>query len=163
MKKTLKVFHDDAQDSALISVLSTLGVEYEAKYGDGWVEYSYEVPEKKELTPSFMKWSKIGLTDDGQFGCKICKGKKVFSFSFNPAKTDKCGACEGTGYMVEYLSQDVRLLENEKKKLRDDYKKLEDWVKSTSKCTLCKGDSYKTFGGCPCKECGLEGTQPWGG
>lgn len=40
---------------------------------------------------------------------------------------------------------------------------LQKWVKDTSKCKTCGGNSGMTFGLNNCKECGLAGTCPWGG
>lgn len=108
-------------------------------------------------------WKENGLTADGQFACDICNGTKQMIVNVATKKLGECGWCNGTGYMVDCLNTQLGWAKNDTNRERENFKKLEEWVRRTSKCSKCQGNSYKTPGGCPCEECGLEGTQPWGG
>lgn len=48
-------------------------------------------------------------------------------------------------------------------RLQKEIEQLEEHIKKISTCTKCGGDRDKTLGAFNCEECGLSGTQPWGG
>ena len=96
-------------------------------------------------------------------GCKFMFVPKWADKRLTEDEFHHCGMCDGTGLMSHVLRHDIKFW----KIMSDDnykkYKYLKDFLKSTSKCTTCHGDQYETFGGIPCKECGLIGMAPWGG
>ena len=104
-------------------------------------------------------WEKCPKTKDGQFGCLACRGTGE-----NPLPMGgRCFCCNGSGYMIDWVNFNKKAEIGQHNDTRKELRELKDWIKTTSKCSLCHGDSYKTFGGTPCKECGLIGSQPWGG
>ena len=107
------------------------------------------------------EWNKNTFAEDGQFACPICKGKKVVKIG--RLKNADCPGCLGTGHLVDYLAFDAEDERRRYKRESENHQKLILWAKETSTCKTCGGDSYKTMGGIPCKECGLEGSAPWGG
>lgn len=104
-----------------------------------------------------------GVKLDGQFACKYCKGTKKLSLPIGSTNESDCWMCNGSGYHIDYVASQLMFEQLSHNSTRDDFKKLIDWVKATSKCTKCTGNSSNTIGGCLCEECGLEGTSPWGG
>lgn len=94
--------------------------------------------------------------------CLLCEGN-----TFMPGIKDKslkipCLCKDGTyvGYLLNFkISMTERTLEQIKK----EQKVLQDWVKTTSKCTKCGGDQFKTYGSLTCIECGLPGLSYWPG
>lgn len=106
-------------------------------------------------------WKKYGFTEDGQFACDLCKGTKKVKMGKHDEFT--CPRCLGSGYMVDAIKGDVGFEQATVSDLRKTLLNLQLWVKTTSKCSLCNGNTHKTLGGCPCPECTLEGTAPWGG
>jgi len=105
-------------------------------------------------------WSKLPLTEDGQFACWYCKGTKVLSLG---KMHGKCWCCGGSGYQIDVVMESYTFEKSAHESTRQELKKLKDWVAKTSKCTVCQGNSYNTLGGIDCPECGLAGSQPWGG
>ncbi len=65
--------------------------------------------------------------------------------------------------MIDKLKKDIEYVTSTCDYLRKSLETLELWIKTTSKCSKCNGNPYKTVGGTICIECGLEGKQPWGG
>ena len=107
-------------------------------------------------------WTENGLTEDGQIACEICNGTKKIKFTFS-GKYHQCNACNGSGYMVDYLTTQLDWAYLETRNAKEKFEKLKDWVEKTSKCSICQGKSHKTLGGFTCDECGLDGSCPWGG
>ena len=107
------------------------------------------------------KWKENGFTADGQFACKICQGTKIMTLA--SGVIFECVGCIGSGYMVDYLNRKLEHEQFKNEEKQKDLNKLIQWIRRTSKCTLCKGDSYNKPYFFPCEECGLEGTQPMGG
>ena len=105
-------------------------------------------------------WTKYELTVDGQFACRYCKGTKEIQVG---KRISKCWGCDGSGYMVDTLANDLVYEKSRHDNTREELKKLSDWITKTSKCTICKGNSYNTLGSIDCPECGLAGNKPWGG
>jgi hypothetical protein len=65
--------------------------------------------------------------------------------------------------LIAQLQQEVayhKAMENQHMK---DIRIYAEWVEKNSKCSKCFGKRSNTMGGCPCKECGLIGSMPWGG
>jgi len=74
----------------------------------------------------------------------------------------KCICKDGTyiGYLINW---ELSIQKTNHDRLIRDNKELQDWVKETSKCSICHGDQYMTPGLNTCKECGLPGLGVWGG
>jgi len=98
--------------------------------------------------------------------CPVCKGEGKFVWP-DQTKEFPCGACKSTGELFAYLKREVIGLragfENLEKSKTEEINRLDSWIQEHSSCKTCKGNRHKTPGGCPCKECGLVGDQPWGG
>lgn len=109
-----------------------------------------------------MKIDKSLLAADGQFACPTCRGNKTVNFG-GLAEARMCPGCLGTGHLVDYLVFCVQCEKSNYDRVSERHMELVAWVKKTSSCKTCGGDSHKTMGGIPCAECGLTGTMPWGG
>jgi len=113
-----------------------------------------------------IDWSTIARTADGNFACTMCKGKREIhlkAWKNLPEETRMCIVCQGTGYLIEDVLLALGSERSTSAQYRGEFETLRDWVRKNSTCKTCHGDQMKTMGGCPCKECGLEGRQPWGG
>lgn len=96
--------------------------------------------------------------------CPMCYGKIYFETRSTKLKNlsgIKC-CCEDGTYLGHLLEEHIPSLEENIKRLKKDYKELQDWVKLTSQCNTCGGDQWKIYGGMNC-ECGLPGKQYWPG
>ena len=98
--------------------------------------------------------------------CPLCKGKGEFVWP-NQNQDAPCFQCQSTGELFAYLKVAVVSLRKEleylNKNKSDEIERLDSWIQKISTCKSCKGNRHQTPGGCPCKECGLVGDQPWGG
>jgi hypothetical protein len=110
------------------------------------------------------------LTPQGQFGCPRCFGSGKFNLGRWNDKEKKiepnfipCISCGETGLLCEYQRRVVCSRNYDAETLRSDKEMLLNWIKKNSTCKTCRGNQGSTPGGCPCEECGLIGTQPWGG
>lgn len=104
-----------------------------------------------------INWKSYGFTEDGMIACDLCEGKKkVHHF-------DGCPGCGSTGYLLDVLKFNAEYENHKYERSNNDFKYLKSFIEKTSQCKTCKGVQHKTMGGCPCEECGLLGTQPWGG
>jgi hypothetical protein len=108
-------------------------------------------------------WEQYELTENGQFACRYCKGTKKLGLPIGSDKLVICWMCEGSGYMIDVIKKDYDIECIQHSATRLELKELKEWIKSTSKCSICHGDSNKTIGGSSCKECGRIGSRPWGG
>lgn len=97
---------------------------------------------------------------DGKFACTLCKGKKTTKIA---SRERMCPACGGTGLRVSELESEIGFQINQRQRMQQERDTLREWVKSNTNCSTCEGNQNKTYGGTACKECGLEGTMPWGG
>jgi hypothetical protein len=75
----------------------------------------------------------------------------------------RCFECGGTGFMTKYLRTYEKFQKGQINGYLEEIAELENYIKKTSTCSICHGDRHLTYGGIPCKECGLIGTAPWGG
>lgn len=74
----------------------------------------------------------------------------------------KCVCEDGTriGYLENWI---IWGLEDNLERSGEINGMLRSWIKDNTTCKTCKGDQYKTFGMCPCSECGLIGQACWPG
>ena len=104
-----------------------------------------------------INWKSYGFTEDGMIACDLCEGKKkVHHF-------DGCPGCSSSGYLFDCLKHNAEVQYHKYERSNNDFKYLKSFIEKNSQCTTCKGVQHNTMGGCPCEECGLLGTQPWGG
>ena len=110
------------------------------------------------------------LTPQEQFGCPKCFG----SGKYDLGRWDEvkecieshlipCIWCKETGLLCEYQRQELCSKSYENIGLEKENKVLLEWIKKNSTCTTCHGQTERTPGATNCVECGLFGTQPWGG
>lgn len=108
-------------------------------------------------------WKEYNLTPDGQFACRYCKGTKQQGLPIGSNNMVKCWMCNGSGYMIDVILKDLEFEHAHHNQTRKELEDLKQWIKATSKCSKCYGNSHKTPGGCACPECSLVGEAPWGG
>lgn len=111
-------------------------------------------------------WATHPKTSDGQFACLDCKGSgkiQLLAWKNLPEEIRPCYGCKGTGYYVEYLLLKIGCERGQSSQYKNSFETLKKWVEANSTCKTCHGCQGKTPGGTDCEECGLVGTQPWGG